>query len=66
VVEFTGAELFAHDFAEIGAAMDRAGLSRIGPVGSATATVLGMRAAVDFAVQWMEDHPDRRGLVRRD
>jgi aminoglycoside 3-N-acetyltransferase len=66
MIEFSGAELTAHDFADIGAALDGAGLSRIGRVGSATATVLAMRPAVDFAVRWMDEHPSRRGLVRRD
>ena len=42
------------DFAAIGAAFDAAGLTRAGAVGSARCRLMGQRAVVDFALEWME------------
>ena len=42
------------DFATIGAALDAAGLSRAGTVGSARCRLMSMPATVDFALGWME------------
>lgn len=44
------------DFPAIGAALAEAGLIRSGPVGAATAQLMGQRAVVDFAVAWMGRH----------
>ena len=41
-------------FDELGADFERACAVKLGPVGSATARLFAQRAAVDFAVQWIE------------
>lgn len=47
-------------FAAIGADFEQTGQVRVGPVGSATARLFGQRAAVDFAVRWLDDHHARQ------
>ncbi len=42
------------DFATIGAALDAAGLSRVGSVGGARCRLMGQRVVVDFALEWIE------------
>lgn len=42
------------DFASIGAAFDTAGLCHAGRVGGAPCRLMGQRALVDFALEWME------------
>ena len=44
------------DFPAIGAALDAAGLTRTGAVGSACCALMSQRATVDFALEWMERH----------
>jgi aminoglycoside 3-N-acetyltransferase len=44
------------DFGAIGAAIDAAGLTRGGVVGSARCALMSQRAVVDFAREWMERH----------
>jgi aminoglycoside 3-N-acetyltransferase len=44
------------DFMEIGAAFEATGRVHTGSIGQATCTFFEQRDAVDFAVQWMNDH----------
>jgi aminoglycoside 3-N-acetyltransferase len=53
---FDDIDLDNDPFPEIGAACEAAGLVRIGQVGSATARLLPLREAVDFAVGWLRRH----------
>ena len=47
-------DLDASPFPAIGAAFDRTGAVRLGRVGNATARLVPLRAAVDFALTWLE------------
>ena len=53
-VTFDDVDIDGSDFAGIGAALDAAGMTRIGLVGSARCRLMRQREAVDFAVAWME------------
>jgi aminoglycoside 3-N-acetyltransferase len=55
-VEFDGADLDDSDFPALGRALDDQPFVTVGEVGSATARLLPMRNAVDYAIGWMADH----------
>jgi aminoglycoside 3-N-acetyltransferase len=46
----------ASDFTVIGEAFEKTGAVSVGPVASATARLMGQRAAVDFAREWIASH----------
>jgi aminoglycoside 3-N-acetyltransferase len=46
----------ASDFAEIGAAIEDAGIETVASIGAATARLVSVRAVVDLAVEWIETH----------
>jgi len=57
--DFQAAVLDDTDFTRLGEDLDRMPFVRSGPVRAATATALPFRAAVDFAVRWMDEHRGR-------
>ncbi|WP_427161411.1 aminoglycoside N(3)-acetyltransferase [Aliinostoc sp. HNIBRCY26] len=54
---FTDIDIDNSCFAEIGAAFESTGQVKSSTVGSATTKFFNMRNAVDFAVNWFQDHP---------
>ena len=67
-VEFQAEDIYDDDFAELGADLAREGRVRTGRVGTAEAAVFTMKAAVDFAIGWMDKHrePTRRWRTDED
>ncbi|GIE73376.1 AAC(3) family N-acetyltransferase [Actinoplanes palleronii] len=55
-VDFLAPHNDDHDFAELGAAFERTGAVRTGRVGAARTRLFPIRAAVDFALDWMTRH----------
>jgi Aminoglycoside N3''-acetyltransferase len=55
-LDFMAADLVDYDFPELGADLDRQSFVTSGRVGNALATVMPVRAAVDFAVRWLTGH----------
>jgi aminoglycoside 3-N-acetyltransferase len=55
-VQFEDLAIDADDFATIGEAFAATGHERQGPVGAGVGRHFSMRAAVDFAVDWMSTH----------
>ncbi|MDM4719041.1 AAC(3) family N-acetyltransferase [Micromonospora sp. WMMA1363] len=60
--DFFALDLDDSDFPRIGAALDDRLWVRRGPVGTGTARLLPVRAAVDFAGGWMSRHRTRPGF----
>jgi aminoglycoside 3-N-acetyltransferase len=60
-LDFLAPEVDDGDFGELGTSLSREPSVRIGQVGGARAVVVPMRAAVDFAIGWMDKH---RGTSR--
>jgi len=47
------------DFAELGAAFDATGATRVGPAGAGEARLMRQRELVAFAVGWLSEHRAR-------
>lgn len=59
-VTFESRENDSSDFDQLGDAIARAGLERLGPVGASESGLLDVVATVDFAVTWFNEHRTRR------
>jgi aminoglycoside 3-N-acetyltransferase len=55
-VTWSEVDVDADDFERIGADLEKTGAVTLGPVGAATARLMGQRTAVDFATAWIPDN----------
>jgi aminoglycoside 3-N-acetyltransferase len=59
--QYVDVDLYAGDFVELGADFEKLHPVRYGRVGEAEARLFPLRAAVDFAVNWLKDHRPAAG-----